>query len=115
MHKPIHITIDPNIDTDPAKTYLPIGDVPTSFCDNCGKEDYSDKMHHHGSSPTDTSSANKGESVTLCSRCARNFDEQGLSEDEKSLADVPVDPDANRLNLYAVWTINSDTSETETT
>lgn len=95
------------------KTYLPIDDVPTSFCDNCGKQDYSDKMHHHGSSPTDTASANKGESVTLCSRCALNLDEQGLSDDGKSLADVPVDPDANRLHLFKVFTINEDTSETD--
>ena len=35
--------------------------------------------------------------------------------DEPNLSEVPVDPDANRLNLYAVWTINSDTSETEKT
>lgn len=33
--------------------------------------------------------------------------------DEADLSEVPVDSDANRLNLYAVWTINGDTSETE--
>jgi hypothetical protein len=35
-----------------------------------------------------------------------------IDNDAKDL-DVPVDPDANRLHLYAVWTINADTSETE--
>ena len=38
-----------------------------------------------------------------------------LPDYAKDLSDVPVDPDANRLHLYAVWTINSDTSETEKT
>lgn len=36
-----------------------------------------------------------------------------LPDYAKDLSDVPVDPDANRLNLYAVWTIGADTSETE--
>lgn len=36
-----------------------------------------------------------------------------LPDCAKDLSDVPVDPNANRLNLYSVWTINSDTSETE--
>lgn len=92
------------------KTYLPIDDVPTSFCDNCGQQDYSDKMHHHGSSPTDTSSANKGESVTLCSRCARNFDEQGLSEDEKTIDITPTWPEMVRI-IAALMESGTDTGK----
>jgi len=94
------------------KTYLPIDDVPTSFCDNCGTQDYSDKMHHHGSSPIDTASANKGESVTLCSECAGCAPKTYL-QDNADVSAVPVDPDANRLHLFKVFTINEDTSETD--
>lgn len=128
MSKPIHISINPNIDTDPAKTYLirVEGDKDQIFdlldhAEECGCDSYEIVKYpegveipasRHGTEFPDNiaKSACGCMGDPPCKGCAPKTYRPDYAED---LSAVPVDPEANRLNLYAVWTINSDTSETE--
>ena len=190
MHKPIHITIEPQIDTDPAKTFLirVEGDKDQVFdlldhAEECGCDSYEIVKYpagvdipasRHGTILPPPKAPIKGftalikyydepkadpQEVFIAQTMdvdsdhpqyddvfffAGDFPEERIRKDfaykpndsaeEWYIVDkvdgcgcmnsppclgcapktyLPVDPDANRLNLYAVWTINSDTSETE--
>lgn len=126
MPKPINITIDPQIDTDPAITYLirveggkdQIFDL-LDHAEECGCESYEIVKYPAGVEIPASRHATEFPDNIAKNSCGCCGDPPckgctpSLSEDEKSLADVPVDPDANMLSLFKVFTINEDTSETD--
>lgn len=127
MRKPINITIDPQIDTDPAITYLirVEGGKDQIFglldhAEQCGCESYEIVKYPDGVWIPDSRHAAKFPDNTRknscgcygnppCKGCAPKTD----LPDNADLSSVPDDPDANRLHLFKVFTINEDTSETD--
>lgn len=127
MSKPINITIDPQIDTDPAITYLirveggkdQIFDL-LDHAEECGCESYEIVKYPAGVEIPASRHATEFPDNTAKNSCGCYGNPPCLGcapkthlPDNADLSSVPVDPDANLLNLYAVWTINSDTSETD--
>lgn len=127
MSKPINITIDPKIDTDPAITYLirveggkdQIFDL-LDHAEECGCESYEivkypagveiPASRHATEFPDNTAKNSCGcYGNPPCKGCAPKT----YLPDNADLSSVPVDPDANRLHLFKVFTINEDTSETD--
>lgn len=125
MRKPINITIDPNIDTDPAKTYIirVEGDRDQIFdlldhAEECGCESYEIvdfpegvdiSSHECREFPDNIAKNSCGCYGDPPCRGCKTY----LPDYAKDLSAVPVDPDANRLHLFKVFTINEDTSETD--
>lgn len=54
------------------------------YCDDCGDWIKSSSAHHYSSLPCDVSSANAGESASVCAKCDRRIEADSNSKHFKS-------------------------------